>query len=226
VNALKAVLLTAVVAFGLGFAVAKWRCESAKDAAVQAWEQAVEQAERDASDAHGRALVESKLRRRLEQKRTADSTAHARERARLSALRVPVDVVVAAGVPDTCKAVVGALVEQVAVRDSIIETDSVGYLAQYAAYDRINASLGRELVAARVQWQAWEHLAKVAPVRPAKRLVLTASALKGMNGVPDEARAGARLRITGPVWAAGEYVTASGSAPGYRVGVAIEVGAL
>jgi hypothetical protein len=226
VNALKAVLLTAVVAFGLGFVVAKWRCESAKDAAVQAWEQAVEQAERDASDAHGRALVESKLRRRLEQKRVADSAAHARERARLSALRVPVAVVVAAGVPDTCKAVVGALVEQVAVRDSIIETDSVGYLAQYAAYDRINASLGRELVAARVQWQAWEHLAKVAPVRPAKRLVLTASALKGMNGVPDEARAGARLRITGPVWAAGEYVTASGSAPGYRVGVAIEVGAL
>ena len=62
---------------------------------------------------------------------------------------------------DTCRPVVTALVEQVALRDSIVELKD----SSLAAWDRAHAHVSQQYIAAREQWAKWEHLAKTKPGR-------------------------------------------------------------
>lgn len=59
-------------------------------------------------------------------------------------------------VPDTCKKVVAPLIEQLAIRDSIIEVKD----SNLVSYDRVNVYVGQQLVAARVSLAELEHRLK------------------------------------------------------------------
>jgi hypothetical protein len=119
------------------------------------------------------AVWDAKLAAMVEARKAADNVAKAAEKGievekrrvaqlaqqveRLERRKVPTVVLVdTLTVPDTCKAIVAPLVEQLAVRDSIIELkDTV-----IASYDRVNVYVGQQLVAARVRVAELEHVVR------------------------------------------------------------------
>jgi hypothetical protein len=141
----------------------------------------------------------------------------------LRRLRQPRDVAIA--VPDTCREVVGELVEQIDIRDSLRTVDSLKADADWESWNRTAASYAKDLAAARVQWAEWEHLAKSAP-RPTS-LALGIAAKAGINA-PDEVAMDVRWRATGPLWLVAEGTAqwdSLSAKPRYggRVGAKIEV---
>jgi hypothetical protein len=135
---------------------------------------------------------ESKLAAMVEARKAADNAAKAAEKGievekrrvaqlaqqveRLERRKVPTVVIVdTLTVPDTCKAIVAPLVEQLAVRDSIIELkDTV-----IASYDRVNVYVGQQLVAARVRVAELEHVVR----RPTRKWYVPKLGVGGSCGV-------------------------------------------
>jgi hypothetical protein len=121
------------------------------------------------------AVWQDRLADAVEARKAADQTARAAERGiavekrrvlqlaaqveRLERRKIPVRVVrdsVVPLLPDTCQSAVAPLVEQIAIRDSLLELKD----SNLASFDRVNVYVGQQLVAARVRVAELEHVVR------------------------------------------------------------------
>lgn len=210
------------VALGLGVALV-WR-EIVHDRQTAGWVTSVQAANQVAREAQHEADRERIAREGEALLRAHNEQVWRRQRDELLArIRRPADVV--GEVPDTCREVVGRLVDQIDLRDSLRLVDSTKAQEDWDSWNRTAASYATELVSARQQWATWEHLAKTAP-KPAT-LALGLAAKAGINA-PDEVAMDVRWKARGPVWLVAEGVAqwdslSAGPRYGARVGIKLDV---